>query len=126
MISSLNRTINTEENTVNTVIIITIIGTPISCRRVMTIIDFHTHVLPNMDDGSTGAEESVEMLEMMSRKGNCFRFSDKERKGAFTYRKTRRFTSDYSGSGSTLQRFADMLSGGYRKPVYRHDKTYFD
>lgn len=69
MISSLNRTINTEENTVNTVIIITIIGMPISCRRVMTIIDFHTHVLPNMDDGSTGAEESVEMLEMMSRQG---------------------------------------------------------
>lgn len=35
----------------------------------MNIVDFHTHVLPNMDDGSKSAEESIKMLEEMKNQG---------------------------------------------------------
>ncbi len=30
-------------------------------------IDFHTHILPSMDDGSNSAEESIQMLNMLSK-----------------------------------------------------------
>lgn len=33
------------------------------------MIDFHTHILPEMDDGSRGTEESVQMLKMMQQQG---------------------------------------------------------
>ena len=29
------------------------------------IIDFHAHILPNIDDGSSSAQESVKMLKIM-------------------------------------------------------------
>ncbi len=33
------------------------------------MIDFHTHILPGVDDGSDGVEQSVEMLEKMLEQG---------------------------------------------------------
>lgn len=33
------------------------------------IIDFHSHILPGMDDGSKSVEESLEMLRMMAKQG---------------------------------------------------------
>lgn len=33
------------------------------------IIDLHSHVLPNMDDGSTGVQMSLQMLERLSEQG---------------------------------------------------------
>lgn len=33
------------------------------------MIDWHTHILPEMDDGSRDAEESVAMLQMLARQG---------------------------------------------------------
>ena len=33
------------------------------------MIDFHSHILPNIDDGSKSAEESIEMLKMLSEQG---------------------------------------------------------
>ena len=35
----------------------------------MGIVDFHSHVLPKMDDGSSGTGESLEMLKMMQQQG---------------------------------------------------------
>ena len=35
----------------------------------MGYIDFHTHILPQMDDGSTCAEMSVDMMRMLKRQG---------------------------------------------------------
>lgn len=32
-------------------------------------IDFHSHILPNMDDGAENADESVKMLKMLIREG---------------------------------------------------------
>ncbi len=33
------------------------------------MIDFHTHILPDIDDGSTCVEESVKMIEMLKEQG---------------------------------------------------------
>lgn len=33
------------------------------------MIDFHTHILPGIDDGSTSAEESVEMIKRLKNQG---------------------------------------------------------
>lgn len=33
------------------------------------MVDFHTHILPKMDDGSSSTDESVKMLKMLSRQG---------------------------------------------------------
>ena len=33
------------------------------------MIDFHSHVLPNVDDGSASLDESIELLSMLSRQG---------------------------------------------------------
>ena len=33
------------------------------------MIDFHTHILPLMDDGSKSIEESIKMLKMLSAQG---------------------------------------------------------
>ena len=33
------------------------------------MIDFHTHILPRMDDGSRSVEESLEMLDSMRQQG---------------------------------------------------------
>lgn len=33
------------------------------------MLDFHTHILPGVDDGSASAEESVRMLEMLEKQG---------------------------------------------------------
>lgn len=33
------------------------------------MVDFHTHILPGMDDGSQSIEESVQMLEQMKQQG---------------------------------------------------------
>ncbi len=33
------------------------------------MIDFHSHILPKMDDGSSGIEESVELLKILSNQG---------------------------------------------------------
>jgi len=33
------------------------------------VIDFHTHILPSVDDGSRSVEESVKMLEMQAQQG---------------------------------------------------------
>jgi len=33
------------------------------------MIDFHSHILPQMDDGSSSVEESLEMLKMLSAQG---------------------------------------------------------
>ena len=38
-----------------------------SCRLIM--IDFHNHILPNMDDGSSSLEMSLDMLEIASKQG---------------------------------------------------------
>ncbi|MBQ9514345.1 MAG: hypothetical protein IJR66_05185 [Clostridia bacterium] len=35
----------------------------------MIIVDFHSHVLPNMDDGSTSTSESIQMLKEMKGQG---------------------------------------------------------
>ena len=35
----------------------------------MAVIDFHSHILPNMDDGSRNLEMSVQMLDRMSEMG---------------------------------------------------------
>ena len=35
----------------------------------LTMVDFHSHVLPNMDDGSSGTEESLAMLREQKRQG---------------------------------------------------------
>lgn len=35
----------------------------------MSLIDFHTHILPGIDDGSANVAQSVEMLRMLSRQG---------------------------------------------------------
>ena len=32
-------------------------------------IDFHSHVLPGIDDGSSGVKESIAMLQSMARSG---------------------------------------------------------
>ena len=29
-------------------------------------IDFHSHILPNMDDGSSGIDESLKLLQMLA------------------------------------------------------------
>lgn len=34
-------------------------------------IDFHSHILPNMDDGSTSLEMSLQMLQRMEEQGVC-------------------------------------------------------
>ena len=33
------------------------------------MIDFHTHILPEMDDGSESVEESIQMLELSAGQG---------------------------------------------------------
>ena len=33
------------------------------------LTDFHSHILPGVDDGSTSVEESIAMLRMLSRQG---------------------------------------------------------
>ena len=33
------------------------------------MVDFHSHILPEMDDGSSSPEESLKMLEMSARQG---------------------------------------------------------
>ena len=33
------------------------------------MVDFHTHILPKMDDGSRSSEESVAMLRMLAGQG---------------------------------------------------------
>ena len=33
------------------------------------MIDFHTHVLPSVDDGSSSVEESIRMLKSMEAQG---------------------------------------------------------
>ncbi len=33
------------------------------------MLDFHTHILPGIDDGSTSVEESVQMLKMLEKQG---------------------------------------------------------
>ncbi len=33
------------------------------------MVDFHTHILPDIDDGSSSVEESVRMIEMLSEQG---------------------------------------------------------
>ncbi|MCD8010975.1 MAG: hypothetical protein LUF34_09435 [Lachnospiraceae bacterium] len=33
------------------------------------MIDFHSHILPGLDDGSSSIEESIEMLRLSARKG---------------------------------------------------------
>ena len=33
------------------------------------MIDFHTHILPGMDDGSKNIEESIQMLKMQAEQG---------------------------------------------------------
>ena len=35
----------------------------------LTMIDFHNHILPNMDDGSSSLEMSLDMLENASKQG---------------------------------------------------------
>ena len=35
----------------------------------MTLVDFHTHVLPRMDDGSQSSEESVQMVRILTEAG---------------------------------------------------------
>ena len=35
----------------------------------MMIVDFHSHILPNVDDGSASVEKSVEMLELEAQQG---------------------------------------------------------
>ena len=35
----------------------------------MMVIDFHTHILPKVDDGSASSEESVAMLQMQAQQG---------------------------------------------------------
>lgn len=34
-----------------------------------TVVDFHCHILPGMDDGSASVEESIELLRMEARQG---------------------------------------------------------
>ena len=38
------------------------------------MIDFHTHILPKMDDGSKNVEESIAMLKMQAEHpmGGCY------------------------------------------------------
>ena len=38
-----------------------------SCK--LSMIDFHNHILPNIDDGSSSLEMSLEMLENASKQG---------------------------------------------------------
>ena len=33
------------------------------------MIDFHSHILPGMDDGSKSTQESLEMLDMLRAQG---------------------------------------------------------
>ena len=33
------------------------------------VIDFHSHILPGIDDGSKNVEESLQMLRMMAKQG---------------------------------------------------------
>ena len=35
----------------------------------MKVVDFHTHILPGIDDGSSSAEESLAMLQMEKEQG---------------------------------------------------------
>lgn len=35
------------------------------------IIDFHSHILPNIDDGSSSVEESLRMIDASARQGVC-------------------------------------------------------
>ena len=35
----------------------------------LNMVDFHSHILPNMDDGSSGIEESLAMLREQQRQG---------------------------------------------------------
>ena len=34
-----------------------------------TVVDVHSHVLPNIDDGSASVEESIELLRMQMSQG---------------------------------------------------------
>ncbi len=34
------------------------------------MIDFHSHILPNMDDGSSSLDESIALLQMLSQQGS--------------------------------------------------------
>lgn len=38
-------------------------------EREKRMIDFHTHILPEMDDGSESVEESIQMLELSAQQG---------------------------------------------------------
>ena len=51
-------------------------GNPLFCQRIFLletgafmITDFHTHILPGVDDGSRSVEMSVQMLEAMAKQG---------------------------------------------------------
>lgn len=52
------------------------IGNPLFCQRIfllksgaIMITDFHTHILPGVDDGSRSVEMSIEMLQSMAKQG---------------------------------------------------------
>ena len=38
------------------------------------MIDFHTHILPGMDDGSKSVEESIALLQEEARQGRTWFF----------------------------------------------------
>lgn len=58
------------------------------------MIDFHTHILPDMDDGSRSVAESIQMLEEISRQGiRCIAatphfYAEKEDPETFLFRRT--------------------------------------
>ena len=41
----------------------------------MEYVDFHSHILPHMDDGSKNPEMSSEMLEMLEEEEVCVVFA---------------------------------------------------
>ena len=62
------------------------------------MIDFHSHILPGMDDGSSSPEESIAMLEMSAGQGIDHIFA------------TSHFYPDEEDPASFLRRRKSLLS----------------
>ena len=67
------------------------------------ITDFHTHILPEIDDGSSSVEESLEMLQLMTGQGI-------ERVVC---------TPHFYANHTSLERFLEKREKAYKKLVER-------
>lgn len=74
----------------------------------LPVIDFHTHVLPRMDDGSKSSEMSLEMLRQMKSSGVDLVVA----------------TSHYYHRNESIDRFLARREASYRHLREKTDRTY--